>query len=196
MQEAGGHASQSNTFSRQLSAEGFSPVQVKSKGRVPSGTTIPTSGYMPDNSRPSPSSSHSIITGMSTSSATSSISKSQSVAHSSHLSRKETPLVVRVPDASSQTGLNDMNATSVGGGGDSSGFNVSQLQQDREELAMGYEQKLLELQEQLETVTKERDSLLENRERVTAQWEGRIRRLEQQLKAYQQGETPAEVSSS
>ena len=69
---------------------------------------------------------------------------------------------------------------------------MTQLQQDREELAI----KLLELQEQLETVTKERDSLLENRERVTAQWEGRIRRLEQQLKAYQRGETPAEVSSS
>ena len=54
---------------------------------------------------------------------------------------------------------------------------------------------LLELQEQLDAVMKERDSLLANRERVTAQWEGRIRRLEQQLKVYQEGKTPAEVSS-
>ena len=75
-------------------------------------------------------------------------------------------------------------------------FNISQLQQDREELAMRYEAQLLELQEQLETVTKERDSLLVNCERVTAQWAGRTRRLEQQLKAYQEGKTPAEVSSN
>ena len=72
----------------------------------------------------------------------------------------------------------------------------SQLQQDREELAMQYEAQLLELREQLETVMKEKDSLLANRERVSAQWEGRVRRLEQQLKAYQEGKTSAEVSSN
>ena len=199
MQESAGHASPPDTFSRQLSAEGFGPVQVKSKGGVSNGITTSISSYIPDNSRPSPSSAHSIVTGISTAGPqlpVSQISTSQSVAHSSQPSaKKETPQLVKVPDSSSPAALNDLNAITSARGGGSSGFNVSQLQQDREELAMHYEAQLLELQEQLETVTKERDSLLANRERVTAQWEGRIRRLEQQLKAYQEGKTPAEVSS-
>ena len=91
--------------------------------------------------------------------------------------------------------LEEQLSESMGAVKDQSKLNVSQLQQDREELVMRYEAQLLELQEQLEMATKERDSLLANRERVTAQWEGRIRRLEQQLKAYQEGKTPAEVSS-
>ena len=197
MQESAGRASQPDTFSRQLSAEGFGPVQVKSKGGVSNGLTTSVSNYIPDNSRPSSSSAHSIVTGISTAGSQSPVSQcstSQSVAHSSRLSAKETPHVVKVPDSSSQAALNDLNAVSVGG--TSSGFNVGQLQQDREEMAMQYEAQLLELREQLETVTKERDSLLANRERVTAQWEGRVRRLEQQLKAYQEGKTPAEVSSN
>ena len=91
--------------------------------------------------------------------------------------------------------LEEQLSESMGAVKDQSKLNVSQLQQDREELVMRYEAQLLELQEQLKMATKERDSLLANRERVTAQWEGRIRRLEQQLKAYQEGNTPAEVSS-
>ena len=55
---------------------------------------------------------------------------------------------------------------------------------------------LLELRKQLESVIKERDSLRVNHKKVTAQWEGRIQTLEQQLKVYQQRKTTAKVSSN
>ena len=49
---------------------------------------------------------------------------------------------------------------------------------------------------QLETVTQEKNDLLLNQERVNAQWEGRVKRLERQIEAYNKGEKPAEVCLS
>ena len=48
----------------------------------------------------------------------------------------------------------------------------------------------------LEAVSQEKNELLQNQERVNAQWEGRVRRLERQLQAYQKGDKPTEVRGS
>ena len=50
-----------------------------------------------------------------------------------------------------------------------------------------------EMKAQLEAVIQERNELLQNQERMNAQWEGRVRRLERQLQAYQKGDKPTEV---
>jgi hypothetical protein len=72
-----------------------------------------------------------------------------------------------------------------------SGFNAQQLQQE----GSGGEsdQQLHEVKTQLEAVTQEKNELLQNQERVNAQWEGRVKRLERQLQAYQKGDKPTEV---
>ena len=54
---------------------------------------------------------------------------------------------------------------------------------------------LNEVKAQLEAVTQEKNELLQYQERVNAQWEGRVRRLERQLQAYQKGDKPTEVRS-
>ena len=69
------------------------------------------------------------------------------------------------------------------------GFSAQQLQQEG---SVG-DQQLHEMKAQLEAVTQERNELLQNQERVNAQWEGRVRRLERQLQAYQKGDKPTEV---
>ena len=75
-----------------------------------------------------------------------------------------------------------------------SGFSAQQLQQE----GSGGEgnQQLHEVKAQLEAVTQEKNELLQNQERVNAQWEGRVRRLERQLQAYQKGDKPTEVRGS
>ena len=75
------------------------------------------------------------------------------------------------------------------------GFSVDSIHHHRskEDMARDYEQQLVELRQQLEAVTKERDSVLESRERVTAHWEGKIRRLERQLRQHTGEEGAAEV---
>lgn len=73
-----------------------------------------------------------------------------------------------------------------------SGFNVRRLQQERSE-GGGGSQQLHELQTRLDSMIQEKNDLLQSQERVNAQWEGRIRRLERQLSAYQKGEKPDEV---
>ena len=70
-----------------------------------------------------------------------------------------------------------------------SGFSAQQLQQE----GSGGDQQLHEVKAQLEAVTQEKNELLQNQERVNAQWEGRVRRLERQLQAYQKGDKPTEV---
>jgi len=81
-----------------------------------------------------------------------------------------------------------------GNGGGDSGFNVGQLQQEKQDMAVDYERQLLELKEQLEAVTSERDDLKQNQGRVKATLEGKIRRLEQQLQKSGPGQPPAKVS--
>lgn len=70
------------------------------------------------------------------------------------------------------------------------GFSVKHLHQERDDVQG---EDLQELKSQLETVTQEKNELLRNQERVNAQWEGRVRRLERQLQAQDKGEKPAEV---
>lgn len=77
-------------------------------------------------------------------------------------------------------------------GGRGAGFNVGRLQQRGNSTDL--EQDLNQLRQQLEEVTKERDSLKQNNERVNAQWEGRVRRLQQQLREKGGGEATSEVS--
>ena len=82
-----------------------------------------------------------------------------------------------------------------GDGGDDGGeFNVGQLQQEKQDMAVDYERQLLELKEQLEAMTSERDDLKQNQERVKAHLEGKVRRLEQQLQKAGSGEQPVRVS--
>ena len=78
--------------------------------------------------------------------------------------------------------------------GRESGFSAQQLQEE----GSGGEgnQQLHEVKAQLEAVTQEKNELLQNQERVNAQWEGRVRRLERQLQAYQKGDKPTEVRDS
>lgn len=75
-----------------------------------------------------------------------------------------------------------------------SGFSARQLRQERSE--GDQDQQLRQVRAQLETVTQEKNELLLNQERVNAQWEGRVRRLERQIEAYSKGEKPAEVCLS
>ena len=74
------------------------------------------------------------------------------------------------------------------------GFNAQQLQQE----GSGSEniEQLQEVKARLEAVSQENNELLQNQERVNAQWEGRVRRLERQLQAYQKGDKPTEVRGS
>ena len=84
-------------------------------------------------------------------------------------------------------------AGSDGDGG--GGFNVGQLQQRMQDMAIDYKRQLLKLREQLVKVTSERDDLKQNQERVKATLEGKIRRLEQQQSQKSgSGQPPARVS--
>ena len=100
--------------------------------------------------------------------------------------------------AGSQNIRNNMDPPpdTAGGDGDGGGgFNVGQLQQEKEDMAVDYERQLLELKEQLAMVTSERDDLKQNQERVKATLEGKIRRLEQQQSQKSgSGQPPARVS--
>ena len=165
-------------YSQQLTAEGFGPASVRRKGG--------SSAVLPDNTRPL--SSHTMVTGTELRSPSARMA-GHSVAQSSELSTKATPQVVSVSGGHTPNLLNDINVPIESKVGHDA-FNVGQLQQD---MAMDYERQLLDVREQLESVTKERDTLLENRERVAAHWEGKTRRLERQLQEYQQGHQPTEV---
>ena len=87
----------------------------------------------------------------------------------------------------------ELDALKRNGDGDG-GFRVGQLQQEKQDMAVDYERQLLELKEELEVVTSERDDLKQNRERVNATLEGKIRRLEWQLEKSGPGQPPAKVS--
>ena len=74
------------------------------------------------------------------------------------------------------------------------GFSVDSIHNQRspEDAMRDYEEQLAYLKEQLAKVTEEKDSLLQDRERVSAQWEGKVRRLKLKLKQ-QKGEGEGEV---
>jgi len=93
------------------------------------------------------------------------------------------PQGVNIAETATSAGSQSMPPPdTVGGDSDGGGgFNVGQLQQRMSNMAIDYEQQLLELKEQLKMVTGERDDLKQNQERVKATFEGKIRRLEQQL---------------
>ena len=197
MQEAATQGTYSDQYSRQLSSEGFSPEPVKSKSGAPS-TVIP------NNTRPTPST---LVTGFgsshhtSTSRASATHHPSQSMAQAGQQSTDASPRTVNVAEtatsAGSQNIRNNMDPPpdTAGGDGDGGGgFNVGQLQQEKEDMAVDYERQLLELKEQLVTVTSERDDLKQNQERVKATLEGKIRRLERQLEKSGPGQPPAKVS--
>ena len=78
--------------------------------------------------------------------------------------------------------------------GNSGEFNVGQLQQEKHDMAVNYERQLLEMKEQLQAVTSERDELKQNQERLNAHWESQVRRLEQQLQKSGAAEQPTGVS--
>ena len=61
-------------------------------------------------------------------------------------------------------------------------------------MAVDYERQLLEMKEQLQAVTSERDELKQNQERLNAHWESQVRRMEQQLQKSRVGEQPTGVS--
>ena len=58
-------------------------------------------------------------------------------------------------------------------------------------MAVDYEQQLLEMKEQLQAVTSERDELKQSQERLNAH---QVRRLEQQVQKSRVGEQPTGVS--
>ena len=66
-------------------------------------------------------------------------------------------------------------------------------EQSPQQSSRGDAQQLNEVKTQLEAMIQGKNALLQHQERVNAQWEGRVRRLERQLRAYQKGEKPAEV---
>lgn len=74
------------------------------------------------------------------------------------------------------------------------GFSVNSLHNHRshEDTVHDYEQQLEELRGQLAKVTEEKETLLQDRERVSAQWEGKVSRLKMKLKQ-QKGEGEGEV---
>ena len=55
-------------------------------------------------------------------------------------------------------------------------------------MAVDYEQQLLEMKEQLQAMSSERDELKQNQERVNAHWESQVRRLKQQVQKSRVGE--------
>jgi len=184
MQEAATQGTYSDQYSRQLSSDGFSPEPVKSKSGAPS--TI-----IPSNTRPTPST---LVAGFGTShhtitSRTSTTHHpSQLMAQAGQRSTDASPQTVNIAEtatsAGSQNIRNNMDPPpdTAGGNGDGGGgFNVGQLQQEKEDMAVGYEQQLLELKDQLVMVSSERDDLKQNQARVKATFEEKIRRLEQQL---------------
>ena len=73
------------------------------------------------------------------------------------------------------------------------GFSVDSIHNQRspEDMAREYEQQLAEMREQLEVVTKEKDDLVLSRERVSSQWESKVRRLKRKLQQ-RQGEEGGE----
>ena len=66
-------------------------------------------------------------------------------------------------------------------------------EQSPQQSSRGDAQQLNEVKTQLEAMIQGKNDLLQHQERVNAQWEGRVRRLERQLQAYHKGEKPAEV---
>ena len=74
------------------------------------------------------------------------------------------------------------------------GFSVDSIHNHRttEDTVVDYERRLTELEEELAKVMEEKAALHQDRERVSAQWEGKVRRLEIKLKE-QKGEEEAEV---
>lgn len=74
------------------------------------------------------------------------------------------------------------------------GFSVDSIHNHRsqEDVVRDYEQQLEELRGQLAKVMEEKENLQQDRERVSAQWEGKVRRLKMKLKQ-QKGEGEGEV---
>ena len=175
-----------NSYFRQLSKEGFSPEPVKSKVGA-------SSTSVPDNTR-----SATLVTGFDSSNAShvqASRLTSQSVAQPGQINTGTSPRTVSIPDTPTSAGaqniLNNQPENTVGSSGE---FNVGQLQQEKQDMAVDYERQLLEMKEQLQTVTSERDELKQNQERLNAHWESQVRRLEQQLQKSGAGERPTGVS--
>ena len=75
------------------------------------------------------------------------------------------------------------------------GFSVDSIHRRRgvEDVERDYEQQLEELRRELEAAKEEKEVLMESRERVRAHWEGKIRRLEKQLRQYTREEGRGEV---
>lgn len=176
----------SDSYFRQLSKDGFSPEPVKSKVGA-------SSTSVPDNTR-----SATLVTGFdssNTSHVQASRSPSQSVAQPGQINTGTSPRTVSIPDTPTSAGaqniLNNQPENAVGSSGE---FNVGQLQQEKQDMAVDYERQLLEMKEQLQTVTSERDELKQNQERLNAHWESQVRRLEQQLQNSGAGKQPTGVS--
>ena len=70
------------------------------------------------------------------------------------------------------------------------GFSVNSIQNRRseEDAARDYEEKLCELRERLGKVTEEKEALRQDRERVSALWEGKVQRLKRRLKEGNEGQ--------
>ena len=66
-------------------------------------------------------------------------------------------------------------------------------EQSPQQWSRGDAQQSNEVKTQLEAMIQGKNDLLQHQERVNAQWEGRVRRLERQLQACQRGKKPAEV---
>ena len=176
MQEATTQGMYSDQYSWQLSSKGFSPEPVKSN----SGTH---STIIPSNTRPTPPT---LVAGFGTSHH-SSTSRASTTHHPSQLMAQQStdasPQRVNIAETATSAGSQNMTPPDTVGGdsGGGGGFNVGQLQQEMQDMAIDYERQLLELKEQLAMVTSEREDLKQNQKRVKATFEGKIRRLEQQL---------------
>lgn len=172
-------------YFQQLSKEEFSPEPVKSKLG-----TFSTS--VPDNTR-----SATLVTGFdssNTSRVQASHPPSQSMAQPSQTNTGTSPRTVSISDTPTTAGAQNILNNQPESVSNSGEFNVGQLQQEKQDMAVDYERQLLEMKEQLQAVTSERDELKQNQERLNAHWESQVRRLEQQLQKSGVGEQPTGVS--
>ena len=185
MQAASIQEAYGDRYFRQQSKEELSPEPVKSKFGA-------SSTSVPDNTR-----SATLVTGFDSSN-TSRVQAShpplQSVAQPSQTNTGTTPRTVSISDAPTTAGAQNILNNQPESVGNSGEFNVGQLQQEKQDMAVDYERQLLEMKEQLQAVTSERDELKQNQERLNAHWESQVRRLEQQLQKSGAAEQPTGVS--
>lgn len=185
MQAASIQEAYGDRYFRQQSKGELSPEPVKSKFEA-------SSTSVPDNTR-----SATLVTGFDSSN-TSRVQAShpplQSVAQPSQANTGTTPRTVSISDAPTTAGAQNILNNQPESVGNSGEFNVGQLQQEKQDMAVDYERQLLEMKEQLQAVTSERDELKQNQERLNAHWESQVRRLEQQLQKSGAAEQPTGVS--